>query len=796
MANSSDSDTESESQKSLDGWDATEFAHISTTQALCSSQDSHSSHSNATPSARDVELATGSLSSLDLSAVENDTTSHDVIQNASSSILFFLNYAISSSNACGDELEDIQIAIAGLVHSSFISLLFDYRRIFHRLAARDLMHSAPAVVVCWVDVILAKLGDAIFVIASRRPDSSLPVPEEPSFVSLEKQKEGAALRAATQLPEKWNSIPNVIAAEHASPAARRLALHLVFGVYVVGPQLGNGDPWSSGRSQHSDLVRALRTYIERISVSNSLTASPCTSANPTRLALYEATSCAMLLSLFSTADLAQHGENDENPDPFRPHTQATLLNLVYNVMSPAGVPTSALALITPLASLNAAQSILLRWGQVVPWCWAVWSDPRIANSEIIDYTTASWLYHLGHISTDLDENTELMDSREEELSTALMLNYTASIAVVIRILHYAASSMLTSPPAYPSSASLDIIHKSCLGASQLLHVSNNDDKMSVELCGLLCRLFILLHDTETETSIKDLVIEGLTLVSPEAIRTCMKTLCDDPKVNLIPRLEQIVSRLNLALEKTEGSSLLTEDVSAIRQLLHFVSLMGLNKVKGCFHQETLFPLLFELISRLASDSPDAVCLVPLDSIVNTLAILEMSKSSMALIFPVSNRLWEDETVFRMVMENGPTDLLVASAFAAYVSAVAHHRSYEPLLYAEAWNYLRDVLLLILTRHFLGEEEPLALLVSSTVCQALCSMWKYADKDAVAVEYFLSSPWTMNMCAGLKDIIMKDVTCNDTYNIHLRNKVFHCAELILKLVCMAQVQPRGLSSVLI
>lgn len=93
--------------------------------------------------------------------------------------------------------------------------------------------------------------------------------------------------------------------------------------------------------------------------------------------------------------------------------------------------------------------------------------------------------------------------------------------------------------------------------------------------------------------------------------------------------------------------------------------MGLNKVKGCFHQETLFPLLFELISRLASDSPDAVCLVPLDSIVNTLAILEVSKSSMALIFPVSNRLWEDETVFRMVMENGPTDLLVACKYAIY-----------------------------------------------------------------------------------------------------------------------------------
>lgn len=69
-----DSDTESESQVSVGGWDATEFAHIATTQALLSSQDGSQ---DAEPSSVDVEQAVHDLQSLDLEVVEKVAAAKD-----------------------------------------------------------------------------------------------------------------------------------------------------------------------------------------------------------------------------------------------------------------------------------------------------------------------------------------------------------------------------------------------------------------------------------------------------------------------------------------------------------------------------------------------------------------------------------------------------------------------------------------------------------------------------------------------------------------------------------------------
>lgn len=34
----------------------------------------------------------------------------------------------------------------------------------------------------------------------------------------------------------------------------------------------------------------------------------------------------------------------------------------------------------PVEHLDAPQTILLRWGNVVPWSWITWDDQRIANT--------------------------------------------------------------------------------------------------------------------------------------------------------------------------------------------------------------------------------------------------------------------------------------------------------------------------------------------------------------------------------------------------------------------------------
>lgn len=50
---------------------------------------------------------------------------------------------------------------------------------------------------------------------------------------------------------------------------------------------------------------------------------------------------------------------------------------------------------------------------------------------------------------------------------------------------------------------------------------------------------------------------------------------------------------------------------------------------------------------------------------------------------------------------------------------------EGLVCAEAWDYFRDVILLILNRDFGGADEPLALLVCTSICRVLVALVRNA-----------------------------------------------------------------------
>ncbi|KAI0274614.1 hypothetical protein BC834DRAFT_1138 [Gloeopeniophorella convolvens] len=47
-----------------------------------------------------------------------------------------------------------------------------------------------------------------------------------------------------------------------------------------------------------------------------------------------------------------------------------------------------------LEQTDAPQTTLLSWGEVIPWSWSIWNDPRLADSEIISQLTAAWLCHI------------------------------------------------------------------------------------------------------------------------------------------------------------------------------------------------------------------------------------------------------------------------------------------------------------------------------------------------------------------------------------------------------------------
>ncbi|KAH9985425.1 hypothetical protein BJV74DRAFT_576100 [Russula compacta] len=65
-----------------------------------------------------------------------------------------------------------------------------------------------------------------------------------------------------------------------------------------------------------------------------------------------------------------------------------------------------------------------------------------------------------------------------------------------------------------------------------------------------------------------------------------------------------------------------------------------------------------------------------------------------------------------------SDILTASCLASCVLAPEHLESLPTSTAVEIWDYLRDVLLLIITGHYIGDEAPLGFLVAPTLCEAL------------------------------------------------------------------------------
>lgn len=59
------------------------------------------------------------------------------------------------------------------------------------------------------------------------------------------------------------------------------------------------------------------------------------------------------------------------------------------------------------------------------------------------------------------------------------------------------------------------------------------------------------------------------------------------------------------------------------------------------------------------------------------------------------------------------------------------RKRDALLESETWDYLRDSLLLIFTRHYFCDEEPIALAVAPSVCFAMTCLFRAAGPQASA-----------------------------------------------------------------
>ncbi|EIN13484.1 hypothetical protein PUNSTDRAFT_48443 [Punctularia strigosozonata HHB-11173 SS5] len=143
-----------------------------------------------------------------------------------------------------------------------------------------------------------------------------------------------------------------------------------------------------------------------------------------------------------------------------------------------------------------------------------------------------------------------------------------------------------------------------------------------------------------------------------------------------------------------------------------------------------------------------------------------------------NVLWDDEAIWLLVIRHQEENLMLACGLANYVIATARLKTCTALTAIEAWDYLRDILLLVLTQHFFCEDMALALLICPSVCIALSELLRWTAPSAV--RYLLSSPWTMTLCLRLERISETNAE-DDFFHRCVKSRLQDCGGRLLRWV---------------
>ncbi|KAI8995508.1 hypothetical protein BD414DRAFT_479747 [Trametes punicea] len=767
------SDTESESGSSVNAWDPADFMQkpvgmLGGCEALVGSVE--------------VMEALRSLREVDICAIihdarllEQDASSLETIQSISQTLLSPLDRILTTQQWAESDQMEFQTVLATLLSEPTLDLLLSHRVLFRDIAARHLEGSTSAVAVCWVDVVLARLGQAI-VRAAGLFHNVLPAEgEHPE--SLRAKKEDDLLRAATQLPERWQDIVEYMGSEYASPAAIRLASILTWGLNVMAKDLtGN---WSLTSTEREKIVaKALQQRISHIALKRSQAVPWLAPTDDERM------SCALFISLFAMSELTG---GDKDP-PCRPQTHAILIEMIQFVVHSDCCASSSHDFLLG-AWLDLPHVILIKWGRALPWAWRSWNDTRLYQSDVVESLTATWLHHLNTPIPDVRRahSTEWWD---DELVETLERAPQEALSMMSRLIRrYVNEANHTTPEAPHNLNPLNIVLKACWSIKHTLSHAHTDDASLSSLCIAICELFILLGDAETDLGAKDLIIETISMC-PTAVRLAIDTIAHQ-KFQCASGWERKLSRAyRLVKAKSLGDDGSTEELRSVRQTLQFLALTLRAGVSSFIPDVAVQQLLTTILDWLEFEKVNSPIWDMLgDATIGALAEWEHHIRPEDRR-PAASRLHGAELIWRLAEVADPLDLPLAASLAAYYSVSAQCRPCDELVYCEAWDHLRDTMLLVLDHEFGVAQEPLALLVAPAICTALTNIASYAPTGAK--QYYMSSPWTLCMVAKMKRL-ERDRERADEYDRLLWELISSSIERLLShLEAPSLAEPRACS----
>ncbi|KAG1889647.1 uncharacterized protein F5891DRAFT_965376, partial [Suillus fuscotomentosus] len=678
-----------------------------------------------------------------------DASLHGTVQESSASLLEFLHVVLAMSPTSAHNVRCMMESLACLLRPSFLNLLFQYRRLFHALAVQELNKVVVIpIIISWVDAVLARLGEVVSFVASAMNDRYFDdkLPE-----ALRKRREEDNLRAAAQLPDRWDSVPSILTSEKASPAAKRLALRLLVSRYVLQPQL-TLHPRAADVSLDGSMV-SLLPYLTDFMQHTVVQLSECSPLHAQhQSAFQERMNCAMLLSLFALVDFTISAKDTGTDVPFRPYTLATVMRLLRFVML-VDSKLSVQTIVSPCPDLDASQVVLILWRHFVPWTWRLLAECNGSDSETIIFLTTTWL----HCAFDSDPQktiSMLSTFTGDEHGKYMICAYLVScIFLQLHVLEIS-----------PQPKQMFYL-KTC---RYFVHWSDSDllgIRKSSDCCRYLTLLFVYLSCIENGHDGDDYVTHAMARMQPRSLRDGWKQAIQESPT-FYDELEK--SSVIFVAHSHFHSQLLGDKpdrnhIRKAKQFLDFLTIECFSNVQ-ISNQKLIIEFLEATMEYLRRESAKKELPNLSASFLSCLTAFQRGQPGIRVCD--APLLSDAESIWQVAMDNTTPELAMASAFALHI--ILSRRLPESLTQVEAWDYLRNVLLMVGSQDYLGDESPLALVVNPTICDALSQLLKHADGHAAMV--MQSSPWTSHLQSALQRIQSSDDCPNlDDYSSWLKRE---------------------------
>ncbi|KAH9175329.1 hypothetical protein EDB89DRAFT_353704 [Lactarius sanguifluus] len=420
--------------------------------------------------------------------------------------------------------------------------------------------------------------------------------------------------------------------------------------------------------------------------------------------------------------------------------------------------------------LDGAQMVLLFSGEVVPWSWSIWNDPRFVDNESMVQLSAAWMCHMDTPCTRM-RWMQSRDWRAVLLRASKSSSRDAAIAIT-QLLSYVATSPWP-PKSGITAVWSELLLRSCWLAAQLLDPYHSWHVVATPtLMKSMCCIFVRCMIDRSSIEAQDAIIEALTHVDVGGLQGIIERLLDDKHSGFLLMLNSGVEALQRVIHttaETQGPS----TMQSIRLMMNFLTLCCNASLRLC--SEIFVSALLSTVTTCVSKSGCSQLVCHLLTTLSTIGDSRGNTSRTRKRFP---GVGVNEIPWEIALSFPRSDLLVASCLASCVLAVDHLGSLRISTIVGIWECLRDALLLILAENYVGDEALLGLLVAPTLCKGLGALLRQTGDELVT--WALYSPWAKDLCTELR-VLLEDSKQTTTTRRILKKRVSVVGRKLLEIV---------------